>query len=65
MEPHLDDRFVVFLRDDLSQSSRPDHGEQPLISCSSYREARHIQRQLQHKYRDCVIRYVGLTGGGD
>jgi hypothetical protein len=65
MEHPLDDRFVVFLRHDLSHSNRPDHAEQPLITCSSYKEARRIQRQLQHKYRNCVIRYVGLTGGGD
>jgi hypothetical protein len=65
MEPVPDDRFVVFLRHDLSQSDRPDHAERPLIACSSYQEARRIQRQLQHTSRDCVIRYVGLTGGGD
>ena len=65
MESVLDDRFVVFLRHDRSQSSRPDHAERPLIACSSYQEARRIQRRLQHTYRDCVIRYVGLTGGGD
>jgi hypothetical protein len=65
MESILDDRFVVFLRQDRSHSSRPDHAERPLASCSSYQEARRIQRQLQHTYRDCVIRYVGLTGGGD
>jgi hypothetical protein len=65
MEPVLDDRFVVFLRHDRSHSNRPDHAERPLITCSSYGEARRIQRQLQHTYRDCVIRYVGLAGGGD
>jgi hypothetical protein len=65
MEPVLDDRFVVFLRHDSSQSNRPDHAEQPVFACTSYKEARRIQRQLQHEYRECVIRYVGLTGGGD
>ena len=65
MDPMLDDHFIVFLRHDRSHSSRPDHAEQPLIICSSYQEARRIQRQLQHSYRDCVIRYVGRTGGGD
>ena len=65
MESVLDDRFVVFLRQDRSGSSRPDHAERPLIACSSYEQARRIQRHLHHSYRDCVIRYVGLTGGGD
>ncbi len=65
MESVLDDRFVVFLRHDRSGSSRPDYAERPLIACSSYEQARRIQRRLQHTYRDCVIRYVGLTGGGD
>jgi hypothetical protein len=65
MESVLDDCFVVFLRHDRSQSFRPDHAERPLASCSTYEEARRIQRQLQQTYRDCVIRYVGETGGGD
>jgi hypothetical protein len=65
MELVHDNHFVVFLRQDRSQSNRPDHAERPLIACSSYEEARRIRRQLQHTDRDCVIRYVGLTGGGD
>ncbi|HLJ93326.1 MAG TPA: hypothetical protein VKU02_09065 [Gemmataceae bacterium] len=65
MESVLDDRFVVFLRHDRSHSARPDHSERPIMSCRSYEEARRIQRQLQHTYRDCVIRFVGSAGGGD
>lgn len=65
MDSVLDDRFVVFLRHDRTGSSRPDHAERPIIVCSSYKEARRIQRQLQNSSRDCVIRYIGLTGGGD
>ena len=65
MESVPDDRFVVFLRHDPSASDRPDHAERPLVICSSYQEARRIQREMHHSYRDCVIRYVGLTGGGD
>ena len=65
MEPVPDTQFVVFLRQNRSQSNRPDHAERPLVACGSYQEARRVQRQLQSTYRDCVIRYVGLTGGGD
>ena len=65
MDSVPDDRFVVFLRHDRSHSDRPDHAERPLAACSSYEEARRIQRHLQNTYRDCVIRYVGSTGGGD
>jgi hypothetical protein len=56
---------VVFVRHDPSRSDRPDHSERPLVACSSYQEARRIQREMMHTYRDCVIRYVGATGGGD
>jgi hypothetical protein len=65
MEPVQDDRFVVFLRHDRSKSSRPDHAERALAVCSSYSEARRIQRQLQGSAMDCVIRFVGQAGGGD
>jgi hypothetical protein len=65
MELVADDRFVVFVRHDPSQIDRPDHSERPLVACNTYQEARRIQREMQHTYRDCVIRYVGSTGGGD
>ncbi len=65
MESIHDDRFVVFVRIDRSQSQRPDHAERPLMSCSTYEEARRLQRQLHHSARACVIRFVGPSGGGD
>ena len=65
MEPVHDDRFVVFLRHDRSHSNRPDAAERPLVICSSYQQARRIQRQLHETARACVIRYIGPTGGGD
>jgi hypothetical protein len=65
METVLENHFVVFLREDRSQSFRPDHAEQPFIACSTYGEARRVQRELQQTSRDSVIRYVGETGGGD
>ena len=65
MDTVRDDHFVVFLREDRSQSFRPDYAEEPFIACSTYEEARRIQRELQGTSRDSVIRYVGETGGGD
>jgi hypothetical protein len=65
MESVHDDRFVVFLRRDPAHTSRPESAERPLATCSSYSEARRIQRQLQATDKDCVIRYVGPAGGGD
>jgi hypothetical protein len=65
MEPVHDDCFVVYLRHDLASSSPPENGERPFKICSSYGEARRIQRELHQAARDCVIRYVGTAGGGD
>jgi hypothetical protein len=60
-----DDRFVVFLRHDRSSSARPDAAEKPLRTCSTYQEARQIQRRFLQEEKECIIRYVGLAGGGD
>ncbi len=66
MEPVHDDRFVVFVRLDPSHANRPDRSERPFATCSTYEEARRIQRELHHASRSiCVIRYVGPAGGGD
>ena len=65
MESTHDDCFMVFVRQDSPHSRRPDHAERALASCSSYEEARQIQRQLQQSSRNCIIRYVGPAGGGD
>jgi hypothetical protein len=64
MEPSYDDRFAVFLRHP-GWPNRPDRAEQPLVVCSSYAEARRIQREFHYTARDCVIRFVGSAGGGD
>jgi hypothetical protein len=65
MESISDDRYVVYVRHDRSQSCRPDHAERPLIACSTYEQARQIQRHLHQTSRASVIRFVGQTGGGD
>lgn len=59
-----EDRFVVFVRFDQGDPSLPGV-EQPLASCASYQEARLLRRQLQGSHGDCVIRFVGPSGGGD
>jgi len=60
-----DDRFVVFVRTDRNQLEEPEAAEQPLLVCSSYAEARRVQRRFQGTANECVIRYVGCSGGGD
>jgi hypothetical protein len=65
MESAHEDRYVVFLRHDRAHSSRPDCSERLLTTCSTYEEARRIQRQMQESSRPCVIRFVGPAGGGD
>jgi hypothetical protein len=59
-----EDRFVLFVRFDQAEPSVPGV-EQPLASCASYQEARLLRRQLQGSNGECVIRYIGHTGGGD
>lgn len=67
MNPVHDDRFVVFLRYDGSVwPSVEEAHEEPLASCSSYGDARRIRQALHEAAPgECVIRFVGETGGGD
>ena len=65
MESSQDDRFVVFLRQPRGSSDQPELAEQPLVTCSSYAEARRILKEFHYTARECVIRYVGPAGGGD
>jgi hypothetical protein len=67
MESVHDDRYLVFLRYDSDQAkSMTDTVERPLASCASYGEARRIREALHGSgVGECVIRYVGPTGGGD
>ncbi|HEV3203413.1 MAG TPA: hypothetical protein VGY77_03470 [Gemmataceae bacterium] len=67
MDPVHDDRFVVFLRFDATRvNSFADVVEEPLAACSSYGEARKIRKLLQGTAPgDCVIRFMGDSGGGD
>ena len=65
MEAVYEDRYIVFVRHDLGHANRPDHTERALATCSSYAEARSLQRQLLQDARESVIRFVGPSGGGD
>jgi hypothetical protein len=65
MDAVFEERFIVFVRHDLGHASRPDHSERPLATCSSYAEARLLQRQLLRESRESIIRFVGPSGGGD
>jgi hypothetical protein len=62
MDPTIqEDRYVVFVRS--RQDGETD--EQPLVSCPTYAEARHLLRRLRREPGDWVIRFVGPSGGGD
>jgi len=58
------DLYVVYLRS-ATETTRPDGAECPVMVCTSYGEARRLQRLLQHGEQECVIRFQGDTGGGD
>src|SRR5437016_6682550 len=57
MDTVHDDRFMVYVRMDPDHLESPENVERPLASCSSYEEARRIQRECHHTFRECVIRY--------
>jgi hypothetical protein len=65
MESVHDDRYAVYVRQDRFHPDRPDCSERQLTTCSTYGEARRIQRELHHTSHACVIRYIGPSGGGD
>jgi len=65
MDSVQDNNFIVYVRLDRNHAAQPEGIEQPLKVCSSYAEAREIQRQYRRAYQECVIRYEGVSGGGD
>jgi hypothetical protein len=60
-----DDSFIVYVRTDPSHAASPDDLEQPIASCSSYEDARRVQRLCQRHAQPTVIRFHGRVGGGD
>ncbi len=65
MDCAREDDFVVFIRSDGEDRANPDRVEWPLASCASYEEARRVRNAFSNHTGDCVIRFVGETGGGD
>jgi hypothetical protein len=65
MEPVQDDRFVVFVRESAGHHASPETVEREVSACSSYDEARRVQQTYRQTAQECVIRYVGQSGGGD
>ena len=61
----LEDRYLVFLRMERSESERRACDEEPLADCATYEEAREVRQRYHDRGRDCVIRFVGPAGGGD
>lgn len=65
MEEAHDDRFVVYVRSRRARSDPPEESEWPVITCASYGEACQIRQAHRLQARECVIRFVGTSGGGD
>jgi hypothetical protein len=65
MDCTREDDFVVFIRSDRGDGSAPESVEWPLANCASYEEARRVREAFSNHTGDCVIRFVGETGGGD
>jgi hypothetical protein len=57
--------FVVFLRNEAPSQEDPETVEQEVAECASYEDARRIRGEYLAHSRDCVVRYVGPSGGGD
>jgi hypothetical protein len=65
MDARHEECYVVFLRRDHSHAERRECDEQPVMDCATYEEARQLKQAYHGLGRECVIRYVGPSGGGD
>ena len=65
MEESHDDHFVVYVRSRRELQDPPEDGEWPAVVCATYEEACKVREAHRLEARDCVIRYVGSSGGGD
>src|SRR5262249_32623826 len=54
--------YVLLLRPKLDGSL--SSAEQLLGSYATLAEARRVQREFQRSNLDCIVRYIGLSGGG-
>jgi hypothetical protein len=55
----MQDCFVVVVRDDFAAAERV------VAICPSHEEAAQLRQQLRRPGRNCIIRCVSQTGGGD
>jgi hypothetical protein len=65
MDSASTDTYQVYLREHRRTGDLHEVVEQPLADCVTYDEARRIQQQALRAAQDCIIRYMGPTGGGD
>jgi hypothetical protein len=65
MEDSTADLFQVYVREHRYRKDSPEKVERPLAVCATYEEARRIRQEHLRADSDCVIRYLGNTGGGD
>lgn len=65
MENLHDTNYIVYVRQDSQHARHLGSGERPLKVCSSYAEARELQRQYLRAHQQVIIRYEGVSGGGD
>jgi hypothetical protein len=64
MDTSSADEYLVYLRQHLRHGDPPETAEEPLMTCATYEEARQVQLAHQRPGRECVIRFIGETGGG-
>ena len=65
METINDSSFVVYVRVDKPHAAAPETLEQPYKSCSSYAEAKQVLKECRKEAIEGVIRFEGISGGGD
>lgn len=66
MDEQLENSYIVYTRRDCAHEGEPPRVvEEPLAVCDSYAEARELQRRLLRAHQEVVIRFEGITGGGD
>jgi hypothetical protein len=65
MEEAHEDGFVVYVRSQRDRNDPPEESEWAAVACASYEEACRVRQLHRLHDRDCVIRFVGTSGGGD
>ena len=65
MDARHEECYVVFLRQDRSHAERRECEEELLGDCATYEEARQLKQAYHDTGRECIIRFVGPSGGGD